>query len=266
MIPDGLGLMNPKKLTFVQKLLGVARSPRIACHPIRGLFVLSHMRSRSSALSHVLGSHPKIVGHGELLRSYRSWFDLAMSKIELKVEPRHEYFHDKLLHNYTKLADSQLTSPHNKILFLMRQPIPCAESFTRLYRMEEPNCNRSDEEIHGQFLEYYRHRIPRLVAMANKVGSAARLIESDSLLDETDSVLKRLSQFLGIEPELSSEFQLFADSGTSGHGDTTGGLESGRLLRRVHSEVTPIRTELVDQFQQVYDGGLSAIKEVVPCL
>ena len=106
--------MTPHRKSRLQKIIALISSPRISLSKSRGLFVISHMRSRAPALSHVLGSHPQIVGHGELLRGCRSWIDMALSRIELQQPSSSLYFHYKLLHNYTFLANSLLTAPPKK--------------------------------------------------------------------------------------------------------------------------------------------------------
>jgi hypothetical protein len=44
--------------------------------PRKSLFVLGHMRSYSSLLCHILGSHPQIDGYCETHIKYRTRFDL----------------------------------------------------------------------------------------------------------------------------------------------------------------------------------------------
>lgn len=258
--------MKTKKLSRLQKVAILIKSPRIAFSTSRAIFVVSHMRSRSSALSHVLGSHPQIVGHGELLRGYGSWVDTAISRIELNATRQHSYFHDKLLHNYAWLDDSLLTSSNNKILFLLREPIAAAQSFVRLYRTEKPTCQRSDEEIHGDYAEYYQQRMPTLVAMAKKIGERARVLDSDRLLDQPGETLDSLTEFLQLSSPLKSEFNLFPDSESTGHGDTTGGLRSKKLQSVTHSNSTEVEQGLCQQLTQTYEATKESIENFVPGL
>ena len=48
------------------------------------LFVVGHMRSYSSLLAHILGSHPRIVGYAEMHQKYRNVLDLL--ELTRKVE------------------------------------------------------------------------------------------------------------------------------------------------------------------------------------
>jgi len=258
--------VKANRLSRLQKVTMLLKSPRIALSTSRAIFVLSHMRSRSSALSHVLGSHPKIVGHGELLRGYRSRADMALSRIQLQQRSEHRFFHDKLLHNYTFLHDSLLTATENKIVFLLREPISAAESFVRLYRTERPECNRLDGEVHQDFCDYYQQRLPVLATMAEKIGRRAVLIDSDMLIERAEPTLAALSRFLELATGLKSEFRLFTDSGSSGHGDTTGGLQAAKLQPQLHRDATPVDPTLAQQLIQVYTQCRAAIEERVSLL
>ena len=69
----------------------------------RNLFVLGHMRSYSSLLCHILGSHPQVDGYCETHIKYRTWLDLLRLRsrvVQLTGEPlRGRYILDKVLHN-----------------------------------------------------------------------------------------------------------------------------------------------------------------------
>lgn len=222
--------------------------------------MLSHMRSRSSVLSHVLGSHPQIVGHGELLRGYRSWIDMAISRIQLNEKSRHKFFHDKLLHDYTLLDESLLLSDRNKIVFLLREPVDSTQSFVRLYRKEKPDCNRDDSAIHRDFFEYYSQRMATLVSMARKIKHRAILIDAEILMQETTKTLARIGNFLELESPLRQEFELHEQSGTSGHGDTTGGLMAGKIQMQQHARATDVDQQLAAKFSEIYRESRLAIE------
>src|SRR5215210_2506560 len=78
------------------------------------LFV-SHMRSYSTLLGHLVGSHPQIAGYTEQHRSYGSFSDLTglcygvwrVSDFEVKGD----YLFDKLLHDKHTISDEVLARP-----------------------------------------------------------------------------------------------------------------------------------------------------------
>src|SRR5262245_8745309 len=100
-------------------------------NPHSPLFVLSHMRSYSSLLSHVLGSHPEIDGYCETHLRYRWGLDLwhLRRKVQrLTGEPlRGRYVLDKILHDYP-IARGILASQHTRAVFLLREPADVIQS------------------------------------------------------------------------------------------------------------------------------------------
>jgi hypothetical protein len=101
----------------------------------RYLFVLGHMRSYSSLLCHILGSHPQIDGYCETHIKYRTRLDLLRLRsrvVKLTGEPlRGRYVLEKMLHNYA-FAPSILRSPRTFALVLVRQPIPAVQSIVNM--------------------------------------------------------------------------------------------------------------------------------------
>ncbi len=89
------------------------------------LFVFGHMRSYSSLLCHILGSHPEIDGYCETHIKYRWYLDLVRLRrrvVKLTGEPlRGRYVLDKVLHDYP-LAASILRSPGARGIVLLRRP------------------------------------------------------------------------------------------------------------------------------------------------
>src|SRR5258707_13269189 len=76
----------------------------------RTLFLLGHMRSYSSVLSHVLGSHPQINGYCETHTKYRTYFDLWKlhrrgRKLTGEAATR-DYVLDKMLDEYPQTPRS----------------------------------------------------------------------------------------------------------------------------------------------------------------
>ena len=92
---------------------------------MKTLFLLGHMRSYSSVLSHILGSHPQISGYCETHTKYRTWFDLW--KLRWRVRKltgealRGDYVLDKVLHDYP-MARSILDSSSTRAIVLIRRP------------------------------------------------------------------------------------------------------------------------------------------------
>src|SRR5262245_63080843 len=89
------------------------------------LFLMSLIRSYSSLLSHVLGSHPEIDGYCETHLRYHFPFDVMRLRRRVRKltgEPLGgRYVLDKILHNYA-MSPSILESRRTRAVFLLRQP------------------------------------------------------------------------------------------------------------------------------------------------
>ena len=126
------------------------RAETIAMTNLRApLFVLSHMRSYSSLLSHVLGSHPDIDGYCETRLRYR--FPLDVMRLHWKVtrltgEPlRGRFVLDKILHNYA-VSRAILENPRTRAVVLLREPREVGQSIIHMGRHLDPrerNTNSS---------------------------------------------------------------------------------------------------------------------------
>lgn len=91
------------------------------------LFVISHMRSYSTLLTHILGSHPEIDGYAEQLRAYESRYDLSAMgpRIEQNTGERRKgrWLLDKILHNEGTMSDDVIRTPELRLLLLVRDPV-----------------------------------------------------------------------------------------------------------------------------------------------
>ncbi|MDB9525591.1 sulfotransferase family protein [Oscillatoria sp. CS-180] len=228
--------------------------------PYRVLWMLSHMRSGSSLLTHILNTNPDIAGYGETHICYQSSEDFK--KLLFKVywqakEYRNfsdlqdlalseTYILDKLLHN-NKLTDlNLLDSSSMNCIFLIREPKRTLNSIRDL----KPNW--SEEET----LYYYCKRLEGLVSYAEKIDSPARslLIEHDQLINETTSVFEALKHFLGTEVGFSEEYQLLKTTGAKHVGDHRGNILSGQIVRTPRKLNETVSPASIEQAQVVYEN------------
>jgi hypothetical protein len=78
-------------MSVASKTAKLAALAKAAFSRTQYLFVISHMRSRSSLLSHILGSHPQVIGYSELHQSYQRWSDLLWRRTLAYLERRGGY-------------------------------------------------------------------------------------------------------------------------------------------------------------------------------
>src|SRR5262245_46936759 len=62
---------------------GAVHHPQALWAPARHVLIVSHMRSNTTVLSYILGSHPQIAGAAEIHQRYRGPLDLAKLRCRL---------------------------------------------------------------------------------------------------------------------------------------------------------------------------------------
>jgi hypothetical protein len=205
-------------------------------HPQSTLFILSHMRSYSSVLSHVLGSHPQIDGYCETHLRYRFSFDLLRLKWRVRRltgEPlRGRYVLDKILHNYP-VAAAILEKPSTRAIILLRQPVDVVQSIVHMGRhldLNEQNSNVANAT------RYYVERLSQLTRMARAFGKRAAFLESEALMSRTEETLGFLQHFLGLDSPLERRYRSFSKTGKPGYGDPSEMIHSGEIGSRRHQQ------------------------------
>jgi hypothetical protein len=229
--------------------------------PRSALFILSHMRSYSSVLSHVLGSHPQIDGYCETHLRYRFSFDLLRLKWRVRKltgEPlRGRYVLDKILHNYA-VATAILENPQTRAIILLRQPVDVVQSIVHMGRhldLNEQNSNVANAT------QYYVERLGQLTKLARAFGKRAAFVESETLMSRTDEALSFLQNFLSLDSPLERRYRSFSKTGKPGYGDPSEMIHSGEIGQRSQQRPTySIPTALIAQAVAAHSECLSACR------
>lgn len=207
--------------------------PSALASPFKYLIILSHMRSRSSVFSHVLGSSEDICGYRELHNSYQKSADLLKMRVklsrDLKEKPWSKYLLDKVLLDSHCVSPSLLKRIQCKPIFLIREPTGTIESIMTMgYLLNNPAADwLKNPELATQ---YYISRLATLKSIATELHSYYCFVESGDLISHTDQVLASLSEWLGLDSALTSEYNNFAYTGKSHHGDPSQNIRSGRII------------------------------------
>ena len=206
----------------------------------RYLFVLGHMRSYSSLLCHILGSHPQIDGYCETHVKYRTRFDLLRLRsrvVKLTGEPlRGRYVLDKVLHNYA-FASSISRSPNTLSIVLVRRPVPTVQSIVNM------GLHYSDIAWYRDLdavARYYEERLATLVRLADELRGRVMFIEAETLLSRTGDVLQGIGELLELNEPLQSDYKRFAHTGEGGFGDPSETISTGRVTSAAREPRTPI--------------------------
>lgn len=230
--------------------------------PSSTLFILSHMRSYSSVLSHVLGSHPQIDGYCETHLRYRFSFDLLRLKWRVRRltgEPlRGRYVLDKILHNYP-VASAILENPRTRAILLLRQPVDVVQSIVHMGRHLDANEWNSNV---ANATSYYVKRLSQLAQLARTFGKRAAFVESEMLLTRTDETLAFVQHFLDLDSPLERRYRSFAKTGQPGYGDPSEMIHSGEIGSRRHHQrpIYSIPTSLIAQAVTAHSECLSACR------
>lgn len=220
------------------------------------IVLLSHMRSYSSVLSHILGSHPEICGYSELQCETltRRGFQAAQKILQQRDDYANARFlFDKLLHNGPvefDLIEKQQIIP----LVCVRQPEATLKSIINMGQLYCQNENRKRRLTDiGQVMEYYISRVRWLEYFVSRYRDRCLVFRSEQLLNDRPSLFKRLREFLALEGELRSTYQIFENTGVPGHGDPSPIIRLGKIVDRVNSyDSIDIPTQLLNIAKQTH--------------
>jgi hypothetical protein len=189
------------------------------------------MRSYSSLLCHILGSHPEISGYSEAHQSYLGRNDLdRLARIvrEQTGEPTlRRILLDKVLHNHREIAPDILRRPDVRCLFLLRN---AKDTIASILNMARTLGHTGDFSDPARVVAHYVERLARMEEYGSQVVGRARFIESERLLDDTAEELARLTQWLALSTPLATEYRTFPHTGAPGHGDPSPHIRAGKIV------------------------------------
>ncbi|OQK15382.1 hypothetical protein AU255_18095 [Methyloprofundus sedimenti] len=215
-----------------RKLYRFSLNPENIFGSSKYIFMFSHMRSRSSVLSHVLGSNPDICGHSELHLPYKGRMSLWKMQIELfndlKCSLKDKYLFDKILHDF-EFSEQVLEISKAKIIFLLRDPESTIKSIMNMGYITGIEWYKDPL----QATNYYCSRLQQLEDLAQQTGGNYFFIESAELIDNTDYILEKLTQWLNLSEALDKRYSVFHNTGKTGRrgGDPSDNIKSGVLKK-----------------------------------
>src|SRR5882724_7053874 len=234
----------------------------------RHLFLFGHMRSYSSVLSHILGSHPQIDGYCETHTKYRTRLDLLRLHYRVRKltgEPLDgDYVLDKVLHDYP-MAQSILGSRRTRGIVLVRRPRETVRSIIEMGLNYSPVAWHRDFE---RVASYYEARLAGLLRLAEELRGRAVFLEAETVLTNTRHVLDQLGTFLELQSPLQPEYRRFAHTGEAGFGDPSAAISTGHVTvgpRESRTEISLPRP-LATRLQNAYDFWCAAIRRTCPTI
>ena len=209
----------------------VARRPRVFLGRRSTVFVLGHMRSYSTLLCHILGSHPEIAGYAEMHLAYRNGLDLLRLRARVFrslgcVLPG-RFVLDKVLHDEYAVAPSVLRRQDVHAIVIVRRP---AETIRSVLAMGERIPSVAWYSDVDAAVDYYATRV-RSLATVREHASHCIFVRAEDVVEETSRALAEVTKFLGLEQGLTEEYDLFPHTGEQGWGDDSAAIRSGRVVR-----------------------------------
>ncbi len=194
------------------------------------ILILSHMRSYSTLLAHLLGSHPEIGGYAESGTAYRSRLALYGLRWRLAFAQgfgRRRYVLDKVLHDSYSISERVLRQRSVVPIVLIRKPEPTLASIFELGALAGAMPWYIDPEA---VTRYYVRRLARLKDYVGWARDRAIVVRSEQLVREPQRVLTRIASKLELHSPLSTTYQLFEHTGEPRYGDPSARILAGRVV------------------------------------
>jgi len=230
--------------------------------PYQFIFILSHMRSGSSLLTHILVSNPEITGYGETHVAYRTPRDLSMAigksllmSGQFPFPSNERYLVDKILHNRLLSEENigLISNPQSKIIFLVREPLGALKSLRAHQNIGEQSA-----------VDYYINRVNTLTRLCRSLPSQQQciLITHDHILKSAEQTLPLLTQFLDLKKPLLKEYKILKTTGRRGIGDSSNNIKKGKILSSIsnHKEII-ISQEGLTNSAQAFTNCIETLNE-----
>ncbi len=221
------------------------------------------MRSYSSLLGHLLGSHRDVRGYYEHHVSYRDETDLAELRRRLvgtshrRPRRRPRYVFDKLLHDEYVVSDEVLQRPDVVALLSVREPRSTVRSIVAMWQREQVDAGLDDA------VEHLITRYRTIGDLAVRCPRPAALF-ADSLVDETASTLVALQRFLDLRSPITRTYRVFEHTGRPGFGDPGESISSGVVEARHAAAPIAVDQESEQRLVEAYRRVAAALEAHCP--
>ncbi|MCX7155957.1 MAG: hypothetical protein NTW45_05890 [Rhodocyclales bacterium] len=193
----------------------------------RGLiFLIGHMRSFSTLLSHLVGTNPDVAGYFEAHQKYRSRLDLVELADKIARAGAHSsnnrYLLDKILHPLP-IRDAVLQRGDLKLILMVREPQATIHSIVN---------NRSGGiGSPDQAAEYYALRLKQIREILDRRRGRALFLEPEALIENSRATLARITDYLGLAVPLTENYEYFPMTGKAKFGDSSEWINHGTIVR-----------------------------------
>jgi len=214
------------------------------------VFIMGHMRSGSSLLSHLIMNSSECSGIGESNMTYLDKRDFTKLAIKCRLSSKRyfkkiRYFVDQINHNQ-KLDFSSFSSNAFIPIIIYRKPLATISSIVRL----------SNEYYGGNFspkraTEYYINRLNYLGEYIKHHGVPnICIIEYEDLINNSIVTLSKLSLHLSLQSPLTSKYRTYTHSGTKG--DPSANIQKGKIIK-TKENLLKLDETLIKQASKAYN-------------
>ncbi|MGH8469239.1 MAG: hypothetical protein ACREVY_09755 [Gammaproteobacteria bacterium] len=249
--------MNRRKI--LETGIDCLRHPTVYFSRKKYIFLISHMRSYSSLIGHILGSHPEIDGYAENHQSYRNYLDFLKLKRKVRLTNdsiNGDYVFDKLLHNSNTFSDWALSRKNIKIIIAIRKPERTIKSLVHLF------CERKDSRSKcvSDYVDYYQKRLTEINRLIKRIQGAYYFLEAEKIISDTQKTLLDLAEYLALSSPLKKEYNLFKFTGQPGIGDSSEFIKKGSVERVRNSyEGIKLSKQVLAPAVKIYSEILNAV-------
>lgn len=240
------------------------RRPRLLLNPGSYILLLSHMRSYSTLLAHLLAGSREIGGHSELGLSYRRPIELARARATVeRNDAAKPFVLDKVLHDEFAVRPCVLASERVYAIFLLRRPEPTIRSILTIRNPvgPRPTWFRDPNVV----ASYYERRLASLtqLAVANGDRSRTMFVRAEQFIEQPESILEAMTRHLALNEPLSTTYPVFADTGMWGAGDTSERIRRGRIeqVPSAVADALPLPESLLVRAWKAYDTASSVFAD-----
>jgi hypothetical protein len=201
----------------------------------RYVFVLGHMRSGSTLLTHILLNHPDFSGSIESHITYTGHDDLkkliyAVCKNYVTLNIGSCYLVDQINHDSNLSIDILSTDAVDKCIIILRSPMQALQSMLSILGVEEKDA-----------VQYYLSRLDTLSEYGAVLGGRALFVDYDDLVFQTEQTLRALSRFFGVGQPFTSDYKVYRETGRTG--DKSDNIWTGRVITTQRHEDIRISPE-----------------------
>ncbi len=226
--------------------------------PTKFLFVVGHMRSGSTLLTHILNSNPDISGYGETHTPYETSEDVDRLVYEVLPTLRKvrltTYVMDKVLNDYLQCKEI-FHRADCYFLFLIRDPVSSIRSMMRQFPTWFSDTAIDRNTLQLRATERYNDRLEMIRSHTMEVGDESRTVflTYDQLLYDTTRVFNLIEQVLELQVPLRENYNLTRTSGSHFIGDTSKHILKQQIDRNIRHEEQPLDEEKLGRAKELFE-------------